>query len=275
MSPFRASPTATVGVIGCGNMGTALIMGMIKSRFVSSSGIIAWDSSAKKLERLARSIGIRPARSNSEIAQKAQVILLAVKPQQMEEVLEEIRPHLGKRPLLISIAAGISTRWIERRVDKQVPVARVMPNTPALVGAGIAAIAPGRCATGQSLKVAGRIFRGVGEVMCVPEGWMDAVTAVSGSGPAYFFFLMEQMIEAGVRLGLPKPAASRLVLATAAGAAELAKNTGGDPAVLRARVTSKGGTTEAAFKVFARDHLGKTIRAGIRAAAARAKKLGG
>ena len=263
-----------IGVIGCGNMGTALIQGMIKSRFTSPIGIIAWDEDSGKLKRMVRSLGIRAARSNPDLVEKSRVVLLAVKPQQMEEVLKEIRPHLGKRPLLVSIAAGISTRWIEKRVGGKVPVIRVMPNTPALVRSGISAIAPGRAATAAMIRTAKGIFRGVGEVVEVQERLMDAVTAVSGSGPAYFFFLMEQMIEEGIHLGLSREAARRLVLATAEGAAKLAVSSGETPSLLRARVTSKGGTTEAAFKVFARAGLGRTIRAGIRAAAARAKKLG-
>ncbi|MBI3615521.1 MAG: hypothetical protein HY211_03275 [Candidatus Omnitrophica bacterium] len=149
----------------------------------------------------------------------------------------------------------------------------MMPNTPALVGAGVTAIAPGRAAIPSMVKIVKRIFQGVGEVLEVPESWMNGVTAVSGSGPAYFFFLMEQMIEAGVHLGLSKQAARQLVLATAEGAAKLAKS-GEEPKLLRARVTSKGGTTEAAFKVYARAGLGKIIRAGIQAAAQRSKKLG-
>jgi len=264
-----------IGVIGCGNMGTALIMGMIKSRFIAPRGIIAWDPDSRKLKQPARSLGIRAARSNLDLVEKSRVILLAVKPQQMEEVLKEIRPHLGRSQLLISIAAGISTRWIEKRIGKAVPVIRVMPNTPALIRSGISAIAPGRFATAAMIRTAKGIFQGVGEVVEVQERLMNAVTAVSGSGPAYFFFLMEQMIEAGVRLGLSKEVARRLVLAIAQGAAKLAVSSGETPALLRARVTSKGGTTEAAFKVFTRARLAKTIQAGIQAAAARAKKLGG
>ncbi len=263
-----------IGVIGCGNMGAALIRGMTKSRFVAGSRIIAWDSDRAKLKAIARSCGLEAARSNADVA-AAHVLLLAVKPQQMEQVLQEIRPQLRHRPLIISIAAGISTRWIERRVGGSVPVVRVMPNTPALVGAGISAIAGGRRATPSMLKITEQIFQGVGEVIRVPEKWINAVTAISGSGPAYFFFLMEQMIRAGVRLGLSQEVAHRLVVETAEGAAVLAKTVGADPKVLRAKVTSKGGTTEAAFKLFDKRRLDRTLHEGIQAAARRAKELGG
>lgn len=264
-----------IGVIGCGNMGQALIQGMLKSRFVSASAVAVWDADSKKLARVVKSFRVRRARSNGEAA-GSRIILLAVKPQQMGLVLREIRPHLAHRPLLISIAAGISTGWIEKKIGgRRIPVVRVMPNTPALVGVGASAIAPGRKATAGSLKMVERIFHCVGDVVVVPEKWMDAVTAVSGSGPAYFFYLMERMIRAGVSLGLSPEAASRLVLQTAFGAAVLASSAGEDPAELRARVTSKGGTTEAAFKAFEKAGLGAILEKGIRAAAARAKELGG
>lgn len=263
----------TIGVIGCGNMGSALIGGMLNRRFIAPGRLTAWDPDAGRLRRVRRAFHIDSARSNREVA-RANLILLAVKPQQVEEVLRRIAPHLSHRPLLVSIAAGISTRFIERRIKDSVPVVRVMPNTPALVGSGVSAVAKGRFALARDLRLIKRIFSCVGEVVEVPERWMDAVTAVSGSGPAYFFYLMEELIQAGVGLGLPPKAAAALVLATAVGAAKLAVSSGESPALLRARVTSKGGTTEAAFRVFARGKLGKVLRAGVRAACARSRELG-
>ncbi len=263
----------TIGVIGCGNMGTALIRGMLAAPLLSPRRLVCWDTDAGKLSRLARQWKIRKARSNREVA-AAQVVLLAVKPQQMEEALAEIRPCLSGRTLLISIAAGISTGWIEKQVGGSIPVVRVMPNTPALVGAGISAVAGGRRANAGHLRLAERIFGCVGKVVRLPERLLDAVTAVSGSGPAYFFYLMERMIEAGVKLGLSKEVARALVLQTAIGAARLAMESKENPGRLRGRVTSKGGTTEHAFRVFRRSRLGETLRRGIEAAARRAKQLG-
>lgn len=249
-------------------MGAALVRGVLRARVIPEARILCADADARKK----RALKVRAARSNAELAKASQVILLAVKPQQMAEVLGEIRPRLAHRPLLISIAAGIRTDWIERRTGRRCPVVRVMPNTPALVGAGISAVAAGKKAGAGHLKEAERILGAVGDVVRVPERWMDAVTALSGSGPAYFFHLMEQMARAGTELGLPAGVARRLALATALGAAALAAQ-GEDPAALRAKVTSKGGTTEAAFRVFERARLGNTLRAGIRAAAKRAKEL--
>lgn len=261
-----------LGVIGCGNMGAALVRGMVAGKVAPAGRILCADADAAKARALAQSLKVRAVRSNAELAARCRVVLLAVKPQQMEGVLEEIHASMGKWTLVISIAAGIRTGWIEKRVGSSVPVVRVMPNTPALVGAGISAVAPGRRASAAHLKRAERILKAVGEVVRVPERWMDAVTAVSGSGPAYFFHLMEQMIRAGREIGLSPAVARRLTLATAAGAAALAAR-GEDPAALRAKVTSKGGTTEAAFRVFERAGLARTLRAGVRAAAKRSKEL--
>ena len=262
----------SVGIIGCGNMGTALARGMVEARLLPAGRITGYDADAAMTRRLARGLKIKAARSSREAAACC-VVRQAVKPQQMAEVLAEIRPLLSRRPLLISIAAGVRTDWIERRAGQGVPVVRVMPNTPALVKKGISAIAPGRSAGARHRAVAERIFGSVGETVRVPERLMDAVTAVSGSGPAYFFYLMEQMAEAGAGLGLPAGTAKRLAAVTARGAARLAACGGEDPAALRKKVTSKGGTTEAAFKVFERQGLGRILREGIRAAARRAKEL--
>lgn len=262
-----------IGVIGCGNMGQALIRGMLRARFARPGQIAVSDANSRALSRATRALGIRRAPSNRELAREADVVLLAVKPQQVGEVLDEIRPVATRGELFISIAAGITTTWIEKRMGGSVAVVRVMPNTPALVGEGMSAIALGRMAKGKDLQVAKRLFACVGEVVQVPERWMNAVTATSGSGPAYFFALMEEMIEVAVSMGLPRKLAAQLVLQTAVGAAKLAKSSQEEPSVLRARVTSKGGTTEAAFKVFAKKHLSETLRAGIKAAAKKAEEL--
>jgi len=264
----------SVGVIGCGNMGSALARGMVEARLLPARRIAGYDADASKVLRLSRALKIKAARSIREAA-ACSVVLLAVKPQQMGEVLAEIRPFLGHRPLLVSIAAGVRTGWIERRAGRGVPVVRVMPNTPALVKKGISAITAGRSAGARHRVIAEKIFGSVGETVRVPERLMDAVTAVSGSGPAYFFYLMEQMASAGRQLGLPAGTAKRLAAVTARGAARLATCGGEDPAAFRKKVTSKGGTTEAAFKVFERKGLGKILQEGIRAAARRAKELSG
>lgn len=262
-------------MIGCGNMGGAILAGMLRSRFVRPSGVIVSDVDRSKRTRVARAYHVRVARSNEELAGKSDLILLAVKPQQMNAVLEAIRPALSHRPLLVSIAAGVAIRQIQRKVGRSARVVRVMPNMPALVGAGISAVAPGRGVTGSQLAAVRRLLEGVGQVVRVPESSLEAVTAVSGSGPAYFFYLMEQMIRAGVRIGLSDAVARRLVVETAFGAGRMARESKEDPAVLRARVTSKGGTTEAALQVFKARKVDQALQRGIQAAAWRSKELTG
>lgn len=263
----------TIGVIGCGNMGAALLSGLIRRRTVAASRVMVADADTKKLRAVSRSLRVKTTTCNCEAAGQA-VVLLAVKPQQMEPVLKEIRSSLAHRPLLISIAAGLSTAWIEKQAGGKIPVVRVMPNTPALIGKGISAVARGRYSSAAHEKLALEIFRSVGETVVVSEKAMDAVTAVSGSGPAYFFFLMEQMITAGKRLGLRPEMVRTLVLATAEGASQLALQSNDDPSVLRQRVTSKGGTTEAALKVFEKKKVAQAIQQAILAAARRARQLG-
>lgn len=263
----------TIGVIGCGNMGAALLSGLIRRRTVAASRVMVADADAEKLRSISRSLRIKTTDCNCEAAGQS-VVLLAVKPQQMEPVLNEIRSSLTHKPLVISIAAGISTAWIEKQAGGKIPVIRVMPNTPALVGKGISAIARGRYASAAHEKLALEIFRSVGETVVVSEKAINAVTAVSGSGPAYFFFLMEQMMVAGKRLGLKPEVARALVLATAEGAAQLALQSSDEPSVLRQRVTSKGGTTEAALKVFEKKKAGQAVQQAIFAATRRARQLG-
>lgn len=257
----------SIGIIGCGNMGSALVLGLRKAGYP----VLAYDADPKK-RRAVRRLGARIAESNGDLARKTRSIFLAVKPQQMDGVLKELRPRLHAFSLLVSIAAGISTRWIERRVGNGIHVVRVMPNMPAQQGKGMSVVCAGSRASSRDLVAVKKWFSTVGAVETVPEKWMDAVTAVSGSGPAYFFFLIEQMSQAGRELGLPRAQALTLAVRTAEGAARMAL-TGVDPAVLRAAVTSKGGTTEAAFRLFEKRGFGKIIREGVQAAARRSKEI--
>ena len=188
-----------------------------------------------------------------EAAGGAQTVVLVVKPQDMGDVLEEIAPELRPGQLLVSLAAGITTAFIESRVPEGVAVVRVMPNTPALVDEGMAAISPGSHCDEAHLAEVEALMASTGKVLRIPEKQMDAVTAISGSGPAYIFFVVESMIEAGVHLGLPRTTSTDLVVQTLVGSAAMLRETGEHPTVLRERVTSPGGTTAAAVKVL-EDH---------------------
>jgi len=260
-----------IGIIGCGNMGSALVRGMIDSHFRPASDLIIWDIDQEKRKQLVKS-GVCEAESSQDLVSRTTTVLLAVKPQQMNDVLSDIRPHLKEQSLIISIAAGIQIGWIKKRLNETVKVIRAMPNTPAVLCKGISAIAGDSSVGDIEFNHAELLFRSVGGVVRVPEEWMDAVTAISGSGPAYFFYLMQRMIEVGVELGLSDEVARKLVLSTAIGAGAMIGQAG-DPGNLRKQVTSKGGTTEAAFQVFEKEGLDEILAKGIRAAARRAKEM--
>lgn len=262
-----------VAFLGAGNMATALARGLVAAG-TDPRRIAAADPDPARRAAFTRATGVRRVFGrNAEAVAGAATVVLAVKPQVMERALSEAAPALAA-PLLLSVAAGVPTARIEAALSFRARVVRAMPNTPALVRAGAAAIAPGRHAGREDLAAARAILEAVGEVVEVPEALLDAVTAVSGSGPAYVFLLAEAMQAAAVGLGLPPGDADRLVRATVAGAGRMLAAAAETPADLRARVTSPGGTTEAALRVlFDRDLVG-AVRAAIEAAARRAADLG-
>lgn len=211
---------------------------------------------------------------NNAVVKFADVIILAVKPKDFDKVLKtEICCGVSKKKLLISIAAGVTTKHIESIVGKDIPVVRVMPNMAAMIGEAISSISAGNSAGSEHIKTAKEIFSVIGDVIEIDESMADAVTAVSGSGPAYFFYLVESIIEAAEKLGLDKDVARRLAFKTALGSAKLLEALKEDPAVLRRKVTSKGGTTEAAFKVFESKKFKDMVILALEAAYKRSKEL--
>lgn len=235
--------------VGGGNMGEALISGLLRSGHWKPSLIIACDIRPDQLAKLQLRYKVQASADNRWAVREADIVLLAVKPQHMKHVLEEVGPVIRQEQLVLSIAAGISTSFIEKFLAKGVPVMRVMPNMPALIGQGMAGMARGRFAKETHEHVARAIMETVGSVLSVPERQMDAVTAVSGSGPAYVFYVAEAMKEAGVQLGLSPHVADQLVRQTIKGAGTLLAQSHEEAHTLRERVTSPGGTTEAALKV--------------------------
>ncbi len=267
-----------IGVIGLGNMGHAILKGLISpgGAVAKNTAISGYDCDAAKCRAIKKELRISIADSVASFAHSSEVIVIAVKPQHMGPVLEGLSFYTKGR-LFISIAAGITTRRIEKSLEcaraRRPRVVRVMPNTPALVGEGMSAICKGRYATQADLKTANAIFASVGETIDISEKYFDLVTAISGSGPAYFFYLKEALIEAAAHLGMDKKTAKILVLKTALGSARLLLESGHEPGILRQRVTSKGGTTEQAIKVFDKAEFKQIVERAVRAAAKRSKEL--
>ncbi len=238
--------TAQVAILGAGVMGEALLSGLIRAGRPIES-LLVGEKREQRAGELVERYGVEVV-TNTEAAARAETVLLVVKPQDMGVLLDEIAGSLRSGQLLVSLAAGITTAFIESRIPDGVAVVRVMPNTPTLVDEGMAAISRGSHCDEQHLLEAESLLAATGKVMRVPEQQQDAVTAISGSGPAYLFFVVESMIEAGVHLGLPRTTAAELVVQTVVGSAKLLRETGEHPTVLREQVTSPGGTTAAAIR---------------------------
>jgi len=266
---------STIGFVGGGNMAEALIKGIIAARIYAPENVFVSDIRNERLEYLAQKYGAVAVAANSELAAKADTVVLSIKPQNMKDALESIKEAVNTDALIISIAAGIKVANITA-VLGEAAIIRVMPNTPALIGEGASALFANEQAK-PFLDKAMSVFSSVGKAVVVEdEDLIDAVTAVSGSGPAYYFLLMEEMVKAAVKLGLSEDVAKDLVLQTAKGAGLLAveadKN-GESPAELRRKVTSPGGTTEAAIKVFMEAGISDLISAGITRARDRGREL--
>lgn len=236
----------TVAIIGVGVMGETLLSGLIRAG-TPVAELLVCEKRAERAAELTERYHVTVSDDMASVA-RADTVALVVKPQDMEDVLGELSAHLHPGQLVVSLAAGITTGFIEARIPDGVAVVRVMPNTPALVDEGMAAISGGTHSREEHLARAEEMLRATGRVIRVPEKQQDAVTAISGSGPAYLFFVVESMIEAGVHLGLPRTTATELVVQTVVGSAKLLRETGEHPTVLRERVTSPGGTTAAAIR---------------------------
>ncbi len=263
-----------IGVVGGGKMGGGLIEGMISGGMVGAEALTVADTDEKRLGELAKAYGVRVTADNREAVQGADLIILSVKPQNMAEVLSDLA-GAASSALFISIAAGISTAFIEERLGEGVRVVRVMPNLPALIGEGAAALAPGAFATKADLELARQIFTAVGIAVVVEESLMDAVTGLSGSGPGYAFFIIEALVDGGVRMGLAGDVALKLAAQSLLGAAKLCLRGENPPAELREMVTSPGGTTLAGLKVLGEGRLRETLIAAVEAATHRSAELGG
>lgn len=258
--------------IGTGNMTRSIIGGLVAQGYPATA-ISAANRSPEKLHQIATDFGVQTG-DNHSIASTADVVILAVKPQGLKAVAEDLRPALAHQPLIISIAAGINCASLSQWLGEQHALVRCMPNTPSLVQAGASGLYANEITSDAQKAVAERIMGAVGQTQWLEdESLLDAVTAVSGSGPAYFFLVMEAMIEAGIDLGLEPDTATELTLQTALGAAQLARASDVAPDELRRRVMSPGGTTEAAIQVFEKDNLRAIFKRAMIACAERSKAL--
>lgn len=237
----------TVTIIGAGNIGRALIGGLIRGHEFESAQLRATRRTESALRALQRDFpGVSATRDNPAAVQGATIVILAVKPQNAADVIGEIQEEVHPQALIVSVLAGITAQALEEAFGKENPVVRAMPNTPAIVDEGASAITGGNFADPRHLELARHIFETVGTVEVVPEYMMDAITGLSGSGPAYVYMFIEALTDAGVKQGLPRPAAFRLAAQTVYGAAKLVRETGKHPAILRDEVTTPGGTAIAA-----------------------------
>ncbi|MEW6518091.1 MAG: pyrroline-5-carboxylate reductase [Thermodesulfobacteriota bacterium] len=262
-----------IGFLGGGRMAEALIKGILQADLADSSNIIAVDPDQDRRQFLEKTFGVATADSHTGLADCA-IIILAVKPQIMSRLLADCAGWLNGGHLIISIAAGIPLAFIEGRLAQGCRVIRVMPNTPALVLEGASALSGGANATAADMETAGRIFTAIGRSIVLPENYLDAVTGLSGSGPAYVFMFIDALIDAGVKVGLSRQDAEILVLQTVLGSVRLALETGQHPALLKAMVTSPGGTTIAGLHELEKAGFKAGIMTAVEAATRRSEELG-
>ena len=243
---MTSSAVGRLAILGAGVMGETVLSGLLRAGWQPDQ-IVATDRRPERQVELTAKYGIKMM-ENTEAVADAETVILVVKPQDMGDLLDELADVITPATLVVSLVAGVDTAYIESALVDGVAVVRVMPNTPAQVDEGMAAISPGSHSSQDHLDRVTAILSATGRVLTVPERYQDAVTAISGSGPAYLFFVVEAMIEAGVHLGLPRDTATELVVQTMLGSAKLLRETGEHPTVLRERVTSPGGTTAAAVR---------------------------
>ncbi len=262
----------TIAILGAGKIGEALLAGVLAAGRTPDT-LMFTERYPARVRELTERYGVRGVET-AEAARLADVLVVAVKPQDIEPLLTSLAGSITPGTLVVSLAAGLPTALYERHLPAGTPVVRVMPNTPMLVGEAMSAISPGTHATGDHLQLVEDLLTSVGKVVRVPEAQQDAVTALSGSGPAYFFFLVEAMIDAGILLGLPRDVSTQLIIQSAVGAATMLRDSGEHPVALREAVTSPGGTTIAAVRELENHAVRAALLSAIGSAALRSAELG-
>ena len=262
-------------VLGAGKMGEALVAGLLASGWRAPEDVVVTARREERLAELEKNYGVDATIDNAAAVQGAEVVVVSVKPQDIEGLLSSVSASLGEDQTVLSVVAAIPTSFIERRLAAEVPVVRAMPNTASTVHEGMAGIAPGKHAQDRHLRLASDVLEHVGRVVTVPEAYLDAVTAISGSGPAYFALLAEAMIEGGILLGLSREVSTDLVIQTMFGSAKLLRDEKMHPVELREMVTSPGGTTIRAIRVLEQSGVRAAFLNAIQAAMERSQELAG
>jgi pyrroline-5-carboxylate reductase len=268
-------PKIRVAILGAGKMGGTLLQAFLKQNLFAADQIHATVGHAEKALALSAQWGVDVTTNNLEAARQADLILVGVKPFQVPDLIREIQPALTKEKTLISFAAAVKTRAIEDAAEMEIAVIRAMPNTPAALGAGATALCRGRFVSKEQMELAERIFETVGRAVVVDEKHMDAVTGLSGSGPAYIYIIIEALAEAGVKVGLPRDIATELAAQTTFGAAKMVLETGYHPAMLKDAVTTPAGSTIDGIMALEEGGLRVTLIKAVMRATERAKQLAG
>lgn len=263
-----------IAFLGAGNMAEALIKGLLRAGIAKPEDITATGRRNERMDIIAKAYGVRVTQDNVAAARDSDVVVLAVKPQAMGKLLAQVAPAIDHQKLVISVAAGVPIAALERKLGAGARIVRAMPNTPALVGAGACAVSGGEHATAEDVEDALALFRAVGTAVSVDEGLLDAVTGLSGSGPAYIFLIIEALSDAGVKVGLPRYTALELAAQTVLGSAKLLIDTGAHPGALKDQVTSPGGTAIAGLHTLEAGGLRTTLINAVESATRRARELG-
>lgn len=263
-----------IGFIGAGKMATALASGFIGAGLVERSRVFAADPVKQAAAAFAKATGGQVLLSNQQVAEESALLFLAVKPQQMHPVLADLKAHVAARHLVVSVAAGVPLAALAEGLGEGPRLVRVMPNTPCLVGQGASGYCGGRGATAADLELVGRLLESVGRAWLLEERLLDAVTGLSGSGPAFVFVMIEALSDGGVRMGLPRATALALAAQTVLGAARMVLETGEHPAALKDQVASPGGTTIAGLAALESGGVRAALIAAVQAATARSLELG-
>jgi len=267
-----------LGFIGGGNMAEAMVNGLITASFIEARNILVSDPISERLEYMHSEYKVRTTSDNRELVQKSDILVIAVKPQSVKKILKNFADLVDGEKLIVSVAAGVPISLIEEILDgkseKKVPVVRTMPNTPALVQEGVTAICRSEHVTKTEMKIVHRIFEAIGRTVDVEEGHIDAVTGLSGSGPAYIFMIIEALSDAGVKMGLSREVANILTVQTVLGSAKLARESGKHPGELKDMVTSPGGTTISGLHALEEGGLRTTLMNAVENATRRSMALG-